>query len=309
MPPKPIGLGRGLDSLIPGANDFIRGLDARTTDRASAADSAATIPPAGFIEVAIGDVQPNPRQPRSEKGIAQSALDELAASIREHGIIQPLIVKRTEGKGAPFTLIAGERRWRASQMAGLKKVPVVIKDVANDQMLELALIENIQRHDLNALEEAQAYQQLMHELELTHEQVAGRVGKSRSAITNTMRLLELPDKGQQLLIDGKISEGHARAVLGLKSAVDQAVALDAIVQNMLSVRQAEELVRRMNTPKPVVADAAEQKTANTKAYESKLRNALGTKVSLNRSAKGGKIVIEFYSDEEFDSIYQRIVQE
>jgi ParB family chromosome partitioning protein len=173
------------------------------------------------------------------------------------------------------------------------------------------LIENIQRHDLNALEEAQAYQQLMHELALTHEQVATRVGKSRSAISNTMRLLELPDRGQQLLIEGKISEGHARAILGLKVAEDQLITLETVLADGLSVRQTEELIRRINEkqttpPKPVEKP---EKSKDTKVFESKLRGALGTKVSLNRNRKGGKIIIEFFSDEEFESIYEHIVRD
>lgn len=312
---RPSGLGRGLDSLIPGASDFARNNEdprIQQPTRPTTVPSALDPRPVGQIEVAIGDIQPNPKQPRSEKGMAQSPLNELAASIREHGIIQPLIVKRTDGPGLPYTLVAGERRWRASQLAGLKLVPVVIKDITPGQMLEIALIENIQRHDLNALEEAQAYQQLMHELALTHEQVATRVGKSRSAISNTMRLLELPDRGQQLLIEGKISEGHARAILGLKVAEDQLIALEAVLADGLSVRQTEELIRRINEkqtappPKPVEKP---EKSKDTKVFESKLRGALGTKVSLNRNRKGGKIIIEFFSDEEFESIYGHIVRD
>lgn len=312
---RPSGLGRGLDSLIPGASDFSQINEdprAQPTIRLTAVPPVLDPQPVGQMEIAIGDIQPNPKQPRTEKGMAQSSLDELAASIRQHGIIQPLIVKRTTGQGTPYTLIAGERRWRASQLAGLKRVPVVIKDIAPGQMLEIALIENIQRHDLNALEEAQAYQQLMHELSLTHEQVATRVGKSRSAISNTMRLLELSDRGQQLLIEGKISEGHARAILGLKITEDQLTALDAVIAGGLSVRQTEELIRQINekqtTPPPKPVEKPE-KSKDTKVFESKLRGALGTKVSLNRGRKGGKIVIEFFSDEEFESIYGHIVRD
>lgn len=316
--PRPSGLGRGLDSLIPGASDFARA-NPNEDPRVQPSPRATALPPgldtrlvgqAGQMEVAVGDIQPNPKQPRSEKGMTQSPLDELAASIREHGIIQPLVVKRSEGAGAPYTLIAGERRWRAAQLAGLKRVPVVVKDIAPGQMLEVALIENIQRHDLNALEEAQAYQQLMHELALTHEQVAGRVGKSRSTISNTMRLLELPDRGQQALMEGAISEGHARAILGLKAAEEQLTALDAVVADGLSVRQTEELIRRLNeqknAPPPKPAEKPE-KSKDTKSFEAKLRGALGTKVSLNRGKKGGKIVIEFYSDEEFEALYGQLV--
>ena len=297
--PKPIGLGRGLASLIPGPEETGK----------TAISSAAT--PNGMIELAVHEIRANPFQPRLTRGVEAMKLDELAASIREHGIIQPLIVTRTNGQGAPYTLIAGERRWRAAQQAGLTHVPVLIKEAAPQQMLELALIENLQRSDLSPLEEAAAYQQLMNDFGLTQEQVAERVGKSRVAITNTIRLLKLPGQVQTALMQGMISEGHARALLGLSSAVDQLVALDHIVKNNLSVRQAEELVRRMSEtqPSPKRESPPTKRFEGAEEYESKLRATLGTKVSLQRSRKGGRIVIEFYSDEEFSSIYEKIIGE
>ncbi|MCS7061351.1 MAG: ParB/RepB/Spo0J family partition protein [Anaerolineae bacterium] len=298
--PKPIGLGRGLDSLIPGA----------TEAKVSAEDGNARGEMRGIVEIAVGEIRANPRQPRLSRGIEALKLDELAASIREHGVIQPLIVTRTQGPGAPFTLIAGERRWRAAQLAGLTHVPAIIKEAAPQDMLELALIENIQRSDLSPLEEAAAYQQLINEFGLTQEQVAERVGKSRVAITNTVRLLKLPGQAQAALMQGVISEGHARALLSLSSSIDQLAALDQIVARGLNVRQTEELVRRMTQPISAATHSnghTAQRWEGAKEYESKLRAALGTRVSLQRSRKGGRIVIEFYSDEEFASIYERIV--
>ncbi|MCL6510883.1 MAG: ParB/RepB/Spo0J family partition protein [Anaerolineae bacterium] len=283
------GLGRGLDALIPGASEAEAGR-------------------AGIIEIAVTEIRANPRQPRMVRGQEALQLEELAASIREHGVIQPLIVTRTQGPGAPYTLVAGERRWRAAQLAGLSHVPVILKDVTPQEMLEIALIENIQRNDLSPLEEAAAFQQLINEFGLTPDMVAERVGKSRVAIYNTLRLLKLPGQAQAALMQGDITEGHARALLGLSSAVDQLVALDEIKKHGLNVRQTEELIRRMNGPK-----ATEKKTQRdrewqgAKEYESRLRDVLGTKVSLVRGRKGGRIVIEFYSDEEFGAIYEKLV--
>jgi ParB family chromosome partitioning protein len=292
--PKPIGLGRGLASLIPGADENA---------------NISTAGAGGLIEIAVNEIRANPHQPRLSRGVEAMQLDELAASIREHGVIQPLIVTRTSGPGAPYTLVAGERRWRAAQLAGLTHVPVVIKEVAPQQMLEIALVENIQRSDLSPLEEAAAYQQLMNEFGMTQEQVAERVGKSRATVTNTVRLLKLPGQLQVALMQGTISEGHARAILGLSSAVDQLVAMDHVVKNGLNVRQTEELVRRMaeSQPAPKKESPSSKRWDGVGEYESKLRAKLGTKVSLQRSRKGGRIIIEFYSDEEFSSIYDKII--
>lgn len=290
---KAFGLGRGLEALIPGADDVLK------------PDTLQK----GMMELGVEEIRANPHQPRLSRGIDSLKLDELAASIREHGVIEPLIVTRTVGPGAPYTLIAGERRWRASQLAGLKKVPVVVKEAAPQQMLEIALIENIQRSDLGPLEEAAAYQQLMNEFGLTQEQVAERVGKNRVTVTNVVRLLRLPGQIQTALMNGSISEGHARALLGLPSAVEQLTALEEVTKQNLNVRQTEELVRRMTEalpPRPKAAPKPEKWEA-AKQYEQKLRGALGTKVSLHRSRKGGKIVIDFFSDEEFSAIYEKIV--
>ncbi|MBX7214824.1 MAG: ParB/RepB/Spo0J family partition protein [Thermoflexales bacterium] len=287
--PKPIGLGRGLEALIPGANE------------ANAAGK-------GAVEIAVGEIRANPHQPRLTRGLEALNLEELAASIREHGILQPIIVTRTTGPGAPYTLIAGERRWRASQLAGLTHVPVIIKDVAPQQMLELALIENIQRSDLGALEEAAAYQQLMNEFGLTQESVAERVGKSRTTVTNTVRLLKLPGQAQAALMNGQISEGHARALLGLPGAIDQLVALETVTRDGLNVRQTEELVRKLGERGQARRPARAKGWPDGKRYEAGLRDALGAKVTLRRGRKGGRIIIDFYSEEEFSALYERITQ-
>jgi len=288
MTPKP-GLGRGLGALIPGANEI----------EASRA---------GVVEIAVTDIRANPRQPRLVRGQEALQLEELAASIREHGVIQPLIVTRTEGPGAPYTLVAGERRWRAAQLAGLARVPAIIKEVTPQEMLEIALVENIQRNDLSPLEEAAAFQQLINEFGLTPDAVAERVGKSRVAIYNTLRLLKLPGQIQAALMQGEISEGHARALLSLSSAVDQLAVLNEIKAHDLNVRQTEELIRRLNSPKTTEKKTQrDQRWQGAKEYESRLREALGTKVALMRSRKGGRIIIEFYSEEEFEAIYEKLI--
>ena len=275
-------LGKGLDALIPFTLE-------------------GTVAPAGVAEVELTSISPNPRQPRSE--VRDQDLVELAASIEEHGIIQPLVVTGVPGG---YQLIAGERRLRAARLAGLSVVPVVVKDVVPREMLELALVENIQRSDLNALEEAGAYRQLVDEFELTQEQLARRVGKSRAAITNTMRLLKATRPVQEALLGEEISEGHARALLGLEGAELQEAALKTILKKGLNVRQTEDLVRRLlggeGLPRPVKVPSPE-----TRALEAEFREALGTKVTLRRSGQRGRIVIHFYSDEELDALHGRIV--
>jgi ParB family chromosome partitioning protein len=291
-----------LASLIPGADEPAPQPAPEGTN-----PPAATTPQNGLFEAAVTDIRANPLQPRLARGMEALKLEELAASIREHGILEPLIVSHTNGQGAPYTLIAGERRWRAAQLAGLARVPVIVKDVAPQQMLELALIENIQRSDLSPLEEAAAYQQLMNDFGLTQDEVAERVGKSRVTVTNAVRLLKLPAQAQTALMQGTISEGHARALLGLSTAIDQLAGLELVIKNGLNVRQTEEMVRRWVKPEPKAPSPEPERWQEADTYESKLRATLGTKVSLQRSRKGGRIVIEFYSDEEFSSIYGKIV--
>jgi ParB family chromosome partitioning protein len=276
-------LGRGLDALIPPAESR-----------------------AGATEIPIAQVSPNPHQPRQT--ITEESLVELAASIREHGVIQPLIVTQA---GDEYQLIAGERRWRAAQLAGLTTVPAIIKETTPQQMLELALVENVQRADLNPLEEASAYRQLMDEFGLTQEEVAERVGKSRTAVANTVRLLRLPDDLKEALATGRISEGHARALLSLPTARLQRQALATIEKRGLNVRQTEDLVRRMQEEAESLADAKEVREPPLSPQDrdavEKFQARLGTKVNLVRGRKGGRLVIHFYSEEELQAIYEAIV--
>jgi ParB family transcriptional regulator, chromosome partitioning protein len=269
-------LGRGLDVLIP-------------TEAAS-----------GLREVAVDRIEPNPQQPRQR--FERGALEDLAQSIRDHGIVQPLVVAAMGDER--YQLIVGERRWQASKLAGLATVPVVIKDVTDRQSLELALIENVQRADLNPLEEAAAYQRLMQDFGLTQQDVGQQVGKSRVAITNTMRLLLLPEVVKRAVIEERITEGHARALLSLPDKQSQMGALERIERDELTVRATEDLVRGLLEPARV--RTVREKSPDIAAVEDELRRALGTKVSLRHGKRGGRIVIEYYSDEEFQGLYDRL---
>ncbi|MCC7354717.1 MAG: ParB/RepB/Spo0J family partition protein [Anaerolineae bacterium] len=283
------GLGRGLSALIPSGGP--------------AADETT----GGMTQLPIDDIAPNPRQPR--QAMDSHALEELAASIQEHGIIQPLIVTRSNPAdgGPPFRIVAGERRWRAARLAGLPTVPVVVKDATPQAMLEWALVENLQRADLSPLEMATAFRSLMDEFGLTQEDIAARVGKSRVAVANTVRLLRLPDEIKDALAAGQITEGHARALLGIEEEDGQVRALELVTRRNLSVRQTEELVRRINTAEQVARKAAAMRSPETRALEDRFRGTLGTKVDLLRSRRGGRLVIHFYSEEELQNIYDLIV--
>jgi ParB family chromosome partitioning protein len=292
MSPQTRGLGRGLGALIP-----------------SAANQPAS--PSAILMVSVSSILPNPRQPRSK--LTPDGLAELTASIREHGIIQPLIVTRAPGHTS-YQLVAGERRWRAAQLAGLSEVPVIVKETTPQQHLELALVENLQRADLNALEEAEAYQALMQEFGLSQQEVAERVGKSRVAIANSVRLLRLPAPVKALLADGSLSEGHARALLALEDDETLVRAAEQVIARDLTVRQTEELARRLAAVAPSDAGEADPEPetlpdADTRRLEEAFRAALGTRVALTRGRRGGRIVISFYSDEELQAIYERIVGE
>ena len=288
--PQHRGLGKGLDALIPG----------------STSGTPAQPLTSGVIDAPLGNIRPNPRQPRTQ--IDPGSLEELADSIREHGIIQPLIVSRDES-GEGYILIAGERRWQAARQAGLATVPVLVRQAGDEELLELALVENIQRADLNALEEAHAFQQMVEEFGLLHEQIAARVGRSRVAVTNTLRLLRLAPAAQQALVDGTITEGHARALLGLDSPAAQEAALKVVNANGLSVRETEELVRRLSGER-LVSRSRPAPSPDLLALEERLRASLGTKVSLRSGARGkGSLVIHYYSPEELDALLNRLLDE
>lgn len=283
------GLGKGLGALIP------------------TAPTELTETAAGSVrEALVGAIIPNPLQPRQKQN--PDALQELADSIREHGLIQPLIVTAApsehQASGAQYQLIAGERRWAAAQLAGLSTVPIIVKEATPQQMLELALVENIQRADLNPLEEATAYRQLIDEFGLTQEEVAVRVGKSRVTVANAVRLLRLPNEVKTALMEGQISEGHARALLAAENAETMIRLLKAVIGQGLNVRQTEELVRRQTAE---IRPAPAPPSPDTTALEHRFREALGTKVHLSRSKKGGKLIIHFYSEEELQAIYDVIV--
>jgi ParB family transcriptional regulator, chromosome partitioning protein len=303
------GLGRGLGALIPMGGEA-GGREERLQPGEGAPEGAGQ---AKVLAVPVDEIMPNPQQPRA--AIAPESLEELAASIRAHGVIQPLIIAHTRPTDPlPYQIIAGERRWRAARLAGLTTVPALLKEASSQQSLELALVENIQRADLNPLEEATAYQALMSEFGLTQQQVSERVGKSRVAVANAVRLLRLPQPVKKLLAEGALSEGHARALLGL---AEDEILLDAagqVVARQLSVRQTEELVRRLSEalepgsePEAEVSPQDDPDALHTRRLEDAFRAALGTKVSLSRGRRGGKLVIHFYSEEDLNSIYEHIV--
>ena len=281
---KRSGLGKGLDALIP---------TGQTTPSPFGDGS-------GITQVPVDLIQRNPRQPREKFDIEE--LENLAASIREHGVIQPLIV--SPGKNGIYVLVAGERRLQASRKAGLKTVPVVIRHATDQQLLELALIENVQRADLNAIEEAEAYQHLEKEFNLSHDAIAARVGKNRSTITNTIRLLEASAAVKQALVNGQITEGHARAMLKL-SAKQQEELLNRIIVLDLSVRTTEMLAKKYSGQRPVSRKKA-SRSADVSDVERRLRSSLGTKVSLKHGKKGGTVTIYYYSNEELDSLLEKL---
>jgi ParB family chromosome partitioning protein len=278
------GLGRGLDALIPG-NDRIF---------------------SGVLQLDINRIRPNPRQPRSD--FNEEGLDELADSIHEHGLLQPVIVSEDADNPDNYILIAGERRWLAAKKAGLERLPALLRETNDQQRLELALIENIQRLDLNPLETAEAYRQLIDDFQLSHEEISRKVGKSRTAVTNTLRLLKLPQDVRAALVNGQISEGHARALLALFSPQAQSSALNIIHQKGLNVRQTENLVRLLSgekpppVPRPVLPP-------ELNALEERLRQRLGTKVRVTHQQNGGTIIIHYYSDEELNSLVDHLLGE
>lgn len=281
---KKSGLGRGLEALIPGGEEQPTGI---------------------VVFIPVDRISPNPRQPRIS--FDPDEIDELAASISAHGVIQPLIVTQADQSGE-YQLIAGQRRWMASRQAGLLTVPAILRPVSEQERLEIALIENIQRADLNPLEAAEAYRQLAEDFSLSHEEIAARVGKNRVTVTNTLRLLKLPEDVKNSLIQNQISEGHARVLVSLPTHQAQSALLKTILEHNLNVRQTEELARKMvgEKPKPKIIDSPAPEITD---LEKRLRSRLGTKVTLNKRGKGGTITIHYYSDEELDALLEMILPE
>jgi ParB family chromosome partitioning protein len=275
-------LGKGLSALLPDPDPA----------PAPAGDSAA--------EAAVASLEPNPFQPRS--ALDSVRLAELSASIRESGMVQPILVRR---HGERYQIIAGERRWRAAQMAGLPTVPIVVRDVADDRLLELALVENIQRQELSPLEEAQAFHRLQEELRLTQEEVARKVGRDRTTITNTLRLLRLPREIRDLLHAGTLDAGHGRALLALDKVEDQTALAREAARKGLSVREVERRVALLRAPR---TRNAPTRDANTRAAEERLRAALGTRVEIARRGKGGQVRIAFGSEGELNRIFEMLVR-
>src|ERR671913_697769 len=280
-------LGRGLSALLP--------------------DNPATTSEE-MVEIDLDLIEPNNFQPRTT--FDEERLEQLAQSIRANGIIQPLLVRRTSAE--KYQLVAGERRWRAAQRAGLQRVPCIVKEIPEDKMLELALIENIQRQELNAIEEAHAYKRLIETLSLTQEMVAQRVGRDRTFITNYLRLLRLPDDVQRLVEQEKISTGHARALLGIDDPDIQRKLAQSVINQSLSVRETERAVKRLiegPSAKEVIKRAMPSEDANVKAAENKLRRRLSSKVQIlsNQAGDGGKIEIEFYDTNDLDRIYRLLM--
>jgi ParB family chromosome partitioning protein len=283
MAEKRPALGRGLSALIP---------------------EAAPPPPrerdsGSPVELDLDLLTPNPRQPRTH--IDEAPLEDLAQSIRANGVIQSIVVRKV---GARYEIVAGERRWRAAQRAGLLKVPVVVREIPDDKLLEIALIENIQREDLNPIEEAQAYRRLADELQMTQEQIAAAVGKDRATVANVMRLLRLPDELRNDLASGALTIGHARALLALDNdAAQRRIGRDVIARG-LSVRETESLVRHAAAPAP--SPEPPKIDPNTRAAEDRLKVALGTRTRIVRRGKGGRIEIEFRDEDELQRIFEAL---
>ena len=289
------GLGKGLYTLIPASG-------VKTVP--SKAKPVSANLKEGVVEVNINKVEPNREQPRRK--FEEDSLKELADSIKQYGVLQPLIVQQ---KDDYYEIIAGERRWRASKLAGLKKVPIIVKEYNDQQVLEIALIENIQREDLDPIEEALAYQRLISDYKLKQEEVADKVFKSRSAITNSMRLLKLDKRVQELLVAKEISSGHARALLAVEDKDRQYALAQMIADKKLSVREVEKLVNQEKDQKVKPQKAESPNKVFYQRMEEQMKQAMGTKVKLVEKAGGkGKIEIEFYSPDELDRIYQSIMK-
>jgi len=272
------GLGKGLGALI---------------------SSAETDNDAGIMEIRISEIEPNRQQPR--KNFDDEKLAGLAESIKQHGVVQPLIVQK---EGNSYKIVAGERRWRAARMAGLQTVPVIVRDLTDKQIMEIALIENLQREDLNPIEEAEAYERLINEFGMTQEEVSVTVGKSRPAITNSMRLLSLDEKIKEKLVSGEISSGHARALLALNDQELRLKVMEEVIKKQMSVRETEHLVNQLSVNKKPKKKRVPD--AEYLAIEERLREVFGTKVRIMNNKKNGKIILEYYSQDELDRIISLI---
>lgn len=308
MAVKRNGLGKGLDSLIPDKSDKIGKNVAKKSANAAKApeneeESLKNEERTGETLLKINQVEPNRDQPRKE--FDEDALLELADSIKQYGVLQPLLVQK---KNDYYEIIAGERRWRAAKIAGIKEIPVVIKSYSEQEIVEISLIENIQRENLNPIEEAMAFKRLLEEFNLKQDEVAERVSKSRTAVTNSMRLLKLSDKVKQMIVDDMISTGHARALLAIDDEEQQYIIATKVFDEKLSVRETEKLVKSLKNPKK---PAQKEKIEHTFVYKDiaeKMKNIMGTKVNINAKANGkGRIEIEYYSEDELERIYDLIM--
>lgn len=283
------GLGKGIDAMISGDETKTKKIVKEVIKEGDTID--------------INKIEPNSNQPR--KNFNEDKIHELAESIKQHGLIEPLIVQK--GKKGFYTIIAGERRWRAAREAGIKEIPVIVKDYTDQQVMEIALIENIQREDLNAIEEAEAYERLIKDFNLKQDEVAERVSKSRVAITNSLRLLKLDPRVREMIIEDKIKSGHARALLSITDPEEQYRLAVMIFDNSMSVRETEKMVKKYLADKDKPVKEIKEKDTQTeliyKDYEEKLKTVIGTKVNINNKGKGkGKIEIEYFSPDEFDRI-------
>ena len=296
MAVKRSGLGKGLDSLIP---------DNKSSKMVKKTVEAPKTPEnvSGQIMMKINEVEPNREQPR--KNFEEDALLELADSIKQFGVLQPLIVQK---KKDYYEIIAGERRWRAAKLAGVKEIPVIIKEYTDQEIVEISLIENIQRENLNPIEEAMAFKKLLTEFHLKQDEVAERVSKSRTAVTNSMRLLKLSDKVQQMIVDDMISTGHARALLAIDDPEQQYILANKIFDEKLSVRETEKLVKDIKNPKKEKPKKEIQNSFVYENLEERMKSVIGTKVHVNHKPNGkGKLEIEYYSDSELERIFELLM--
>lgn len=295
------GLGKGLDSLIPDNGKVPEsGKKVKVVEKVIEKIVEKPVD----VKLGINQIEPNREQPR--KKFDEESLEELADSIRQFGVLQPLIVQERKDY---YEIIAGERRWRAAKLAGLKELPVIIKKMSDQEIVEISLIENIQRENLNPIEEAAAYKRLLTEFHLKQEEVAERVAKSRTAVTNSMRLLKLDERVQQMVIDGMLTTGHARALLAIEDPELQFQAASRVYNERLSVREVEKMVKNIGKEKPVKKPEDFQQKAVFQDLEEKMKTALGTKVSINRKdEKKGKIEIEYYSMEELERLMEILIR-